>query len=276
MNHPRVDRPSRPRPSRWRAAVALVVASAALVAVAIALRPGSSSRRTPAGPPCRASTGSVPVPLDAAQAANATTIAAVGKRLGLADHAVTIALAAALQESGLHNLSHGDRDSLGLFQQRPSQGWGTPEAILTPRLAAARFYERLAQIPGWRSLSVTTAAQRVQRSAAPNAYADWEPEARDLAVSLTGERPAGLTCRFAGPSHQVDRAVVLGAMRDELGSPGVGATVTSARGWTIATWLVGHADQQGVTRVAFAGRAWTRSTGTWQVDRTSGSAVQFT
>ena len=81
--------------------------------------------------------------LDIDQAANSTTIAAVGKRLGLPDHAVTVALAAALQESRLHNLPYGDRDSLGLFQQRPSQGWGTATEILTPSYAAAAFFRAL-------------------------------------------------------------------------------------------------------------------------------------
>ena len=81
------------------------------------------------------------------------------------------ALAAAFQESGLHNLSHGDRDSLGLFQQRPSQGWGTPSQIMDPGYAAGAFYHRLAQVTGWQTTSVTDAAQQVQRSAAPDAYA---------------------------------------------------------------------------------------------------------
>ena len=72
----------------------------------------------------------------------------------------------ALQESGLHNLSYGDRDSLGLFQQRPSQGWGTPAQIMSPRHAAAAFYRRLSRIAGWQAMPVTEAAQTVQHSAA--------------------------------------------------------------------------------------------------------------
>ncbi len=78
----------------------------------------------------------------------------VGKRLGLADHAVSVALATAPQESKLRNLNYGDRDSLGLFQQRPSQGWGPPAKILVPRLAAAAFYTRLRSVPGWLAVSL--------------------------------------------------------------------------------------------------------------------------
>ena len=168
----------------------------------------STTRRSGSSQPCLVRISSTTYRLASDQAANATTVAAVGKRLGLADHAVTIALAAALQESGLHNVGHGDRDSLGLFQQRPSQGWGTPAAILTPRLAAARFYERLAMVAGWRTLSVSAAAQRVQRSAAPNAYADWELEARDLAQAMTGESAAGLACQYTSATRGLRRPVV--------------------------------------------------------------------
>ncbi len=116
--------------------------------------------------------------------------------MGLPHHAVTIALAAAaLQESKLHNISHGDRDSLGLFQQRPSQGWGTPSAAHDPELCRRAFYRELAKIQGWEAMSVTEAAQNVQRSAVPDGYASWEPEARVLARILTGEVPNQIVCR---------------------------------------------------------------------------------
>src|ERR1700733_2335693 len=83
--------------------------------------------------PCQATASGTTYGFGLAQAQNATTIAAVGKRMGLPDHAVTIALATALQESDLLNLSGGDRDSLGLFQQRPSEGWGSPSELMSPR-----------------------------------------------------------------------------------------------------------------------------------------------
>ncbi len=129
------------------------------------------------------------------QAVNAATIAAVGTGRGMPERAVTIALATALQESGLHNIGHGDRDSLGLFQQRPSQGWGTPKQIMEPTYAAGVFYEHLAKVPGYTRLPLTVAAQRVQRSGFPQAYAKHEPDATLLAAALTGRAAATLTCR---------------------------------------------------------------------------------
>ena len=224
-----------------------------------------------APPLCKAAADSVSFPLDLEQAANATTVAAVGKRLNMPDHAVTVALAASLQESRLRNLTHGDLDSLGLFQQRPSQGWGTPAQILTPRLAAAAFYQHLARVDGWQTLSVTDAAQAVQRSAAPDAYAQWEPEARVLARVLTGEVSAGFSCRFESSSGPPS-ATLTQAMTDELGSPGLGTSVSTTRGWTVASWLVGHAQQYHLTSVAFGGQRWTPN-GAWDQSASVGSEV---
>ncbi|MGH3385047.1 MAG: hypothetical protein ACRDO1_10750 [Nocardioidaceae bacterium] len=134
------------------------------------------------------------VALDLDQAANAAIIAGVAVERGLPARAVTIALATAYQESKIRNLDHGDRDSLGLFQQRPSQGWGTAEQVRDAHYAAGRFYDALVKIDGYRDLEITAAAQRVQRSAFGTAYADHEPDARVLASALTGYSPAGLTC----------------------------------------------------------------------------------
>ena len=108
--------------------------------------------------------------------ANAATIAAVGIRRQLPDRAIVVALATALQESKLENLAGGDRDSVGLFQQRPSQGWGTPEQIRDPRYAAEPVLHRAAEGQGWEEMRVTEAAQRVQRSAFPEAYEKWADE----------------------------------------------------------------------------------------------------
>ncbi|MFF3461491.1 heavy metal transporter [Streptomyces sp. NPDC002619] len=128
------------------------------------------------------------------QAVNAATIAAVGTGRGMPQRAVTIALATALQESGLRNIEHGDRDSLGLFQQRPSQGWGTEKQIMDPTYAAGIFYEHLTKVPDYKDLPLTVAAQRVQRSGYPEAYAKHEPDAELLAAALTGRTAASLTC----------------------------------------------------------------------------------
>ncbi|MFF5102992.1 heavy metal transporter [Streptomyces sp. NPDC000134] len=128
------------------------------------------------------------------QAVNAATITAVGTTRGLPERAITIALATALQESALRNIGHGDRDSLGLFQQRPSQGWGRPAQIMEPTYAAGRFYDHLVKVPGYTKLPLTVAAQRVQRSGFPDAYAKHEPDAALLAAALTGRSAATLTC----------------------------------------------------------------------------------
>ncbi|MBT2398145.1 heavy metal transporter [Streptomyces sp. ISL-100] len=128
------------------------------------------------------------------QAVNAAKISAVGTSRGLPERAVTIALATALQESALRNIKYGDRDSLGLFQQRPSQGWGTPKQILDPGYSSEKFYEHLEKVPGYSRLPLTVAAQRVQRSGFPQAYAKHEPDAALLAAALTGRAPASLTC----------------------------------------------------------------------------------
>ncbi|MEW1997010.1 C40 family peptidase [Streptomyces coelicoflavus] len=132
-------------------------------------------------------TGSVSVPAlndPADQVPNAKTIQATGVAMNIPARGQVVALATALQESGLRNLTYGDRDSLGLFQQRPSQGWGTANEILDPVHASTKFYEGLKKVSGWQSLSVTQAAQAVQKSGFPEAYAKWEPLATALQKAI--------------------------------------------------------------------------------------------
>ncbi|WP_236029443.1 cobalt transporter [Bifidobacterium miconisargentati] len=128
------------------------------------------------------------------QAGNAALIANIAVNRGLPDHAVTVAIATAMQESRLTNLDHGDRDSLGLFQQRPSQGWGTAEQVSNPTYATNIFYDHLMQVPDWQTIPVEDAAQEVQRSGYPDLYANWDAMARAWASALTGELSAGVTC----------------------------------------------------------------------------------
>ncbi|WP_425829918.1 heavy metal transporter [Streptomyces fractus] len=215
------------------------------------------------------------------QAVNAATIAAVGTSRGMPERAITIALATALQESGLRNIGHGDRDSLGLFQQRPTKGWGTAEQIMDPAYASERFYAHLAKIPGYSRLPLTAAAQRVQLSGYPQAYAKHEPDATLLAASLTGRAAASLTCdgRAAGAdgARSGDPARVRAALTRDFGrdvapakGPGKGsvrvpvpATVDSAeggerqRGWELAQWAVANSSALRIERVSYAGREWT-------------------
>ncbi|SOE32582.1 C40 family peptidase [Streptomyces sp. OK228] len=118
------------------------------------------------------------------QIPNAKTIQATGVAMKMPTRGQIVALATALQESGLRNLDYGDRDSLGLFQQRPSQGWGTAAEIRDPVHASTKFYERLLKVSGWQSMTITQAAQAVQNSGFPDAYAKWEPLATALQKAL--------------------------------------------------------------------------------------------
>lgn len=224
-------------------------------------------------PECAVTAGSGRYLLDPDQAANAATIAGVGKRLGAPDHAVTVAIATALQESKLRNVDHGDLDSLGLFQQRPSQGWGTAAQVSDPTYAAAAFYRRLLQVPHWESLPVADAAQEVQRSAAGSAYADWEPQARAIAMATTGEVTAGLSCRYDSPQGKAAPAALRAAMAKALGAARTSALPSSLDPWTTASWLVANAYGFGADAVSFDGWTWTADSGRW---RHTGGAGGFT
>lgn len=251
------------RSRSWGVAGVVLVVAVSIGAIAFIVTRERSGTEVPPG--CRVSLGGVTYTMSQEQTAHATTITAVGKRMGLPDHAVSVALAAALQESRLQNLRSGDRDSVGLFQQRPSQGWGSASQLLTPTYAAGAFYRHLAQVKGWESLPVTTAAQRVQRSAAPSAYAQWEHEARAIAQATTGEIPAGLACRVDVAPTQTSGSALRQALASELGSPTIDVPLAEPSGWTVASWLVGHAQEFGVSQVTFAGRSWTPSSGRWVV-----------
>ena len=121
------------------------------------------------------------------QMRNARIINDVGLSMGISEKGRIIAIATAMQESTLRNINYGDRDSLGLFQQRPSQGWGSPAQVTDPQYAATKFYEGLEKVRGWESMPVTVAAQAVQRSAFPDAYAKWEKMATEIVQSLGGK-----------------------------------------------------------------------------------------
>ncbi|MER5769251.1 hypothetical protein [Streptomyces sp. NPDC001985] len=238
----------------------------------------------------RAASGGPSYGLSTEMAANAATVSAVGTTRGMPERAVTIALATALQESGLRNIRHGDRDSLGLFQQRPSKGWGSPERILDPVYSAGKFYDQLAEVPGWSRLPLTVAAQRVQRSGFPQAYAKHEPDATLLAAALTGRAGAALTCDGDGGGGGGDEAGDPARVRAELerafgahvllpkvsGGPGRagaqqareiavpvgpaggerGSGGASRRGWELAHWAVARAEGLGIGEVRLGDRVW--------------------
>lgn len=155
---------------------------------------------------CTAVVGSRKADLATDQAANAALITAVAVRRGLPPRAASIALATAMQESKLRNIGHGDHagpDSRGLFQQRPSQGWGTEEQVMDPYYASGAFYDALVKIPEYESLEITAAAQQVQRSAYPQAYAEHEDMGRVFASALTGQSAAALDCTLKSLNRPV-------------------------------------------------------------------------
>ncbi|HLM07012.1 MAG TPA: hypothetical protein VK402_17665 [Blastococcus sp.] len=188
------QRKHRPRSTSPRAAVqrwwpALLIAAAVLVGVAW----DSESK----GVPPMAGRCTVPGSartVTAEQAGNAALIADVARSRGLPDRAIVIALATAQQESRLRNLDYGDRDSLGLFQQRPSSGWGTAAQVQDPVYAANKFYDHLVTVPGWDTGRLTDVAQAVQRSAFPEAYQQWEGMAQELTTALAGGGLGTLAC----------------------------------------------------------------------------------
>ena len=162
--------------------------------VAVFVAAGWSSRVSISPSPVLCTVAGSDVALTAEQWANAATIARVGWNRGLPDRAVVIALATAQQESRLRNLDYGDRDSLGLFQQRPSQGWGTQVQVQDPVHAAGTFYDRLVQVPGWDTGRLTDVAQAVQRSGYPELYQQHEPMAQQLTAALRPAGAAPLSC----------------------------------------------------------------------------------
>jgi cell wall-associated NlpC family hydrolase len=146
--------------------------------------------------------------------ANAANIVAVGKQLSVPPPGWVVAIAAALQESGLVNVDHGDRDSLGLFQERPSQGWGTPAQIMDPSYAATQFYRHLLAIPGWQQMTVNDAAQAVERSGFPDAYAQHEQAARAIVAAVAGVACAGALADAGTCDHVIAPKAAAGAAVD--------------------------------------------------------------
>ncbi|OMH28990.1 hypothetical protein BKD30_01260 [Tersicoccus phoenicis] len=260
----------RPRRAAWWGGVLLLVAVVAVVSAVVTLT-GALSRNTALiTEECTVVNGSVTYRLQPDQAANAALISGITVRRNLLPRAASIAVATALQESKLRNITYGDRDSIGLFQQRPSQGWGTAEQIMDPGYATNAFYNHLAAIPGYERLPITEAAQRVQLSAYPDAYARHEPVARSFASALTGQSPAALACTLRPPSTNASPAGVVGAAVAVFGPRNVSAegptaviTASGTDGWAVAQWAVATAARLQVTAVEFDGKRWERGRGSW-------------
>jgi hypothetical protein len=217
------------------------------------------------GPRCQATAQGQSVDFDPVQTSYAATIVAIAEKRGLPARAGTIAIATAIQESKLRNLTYGDRDSVGLFQQRPSQGWGTQKQILDPVYATNKFYDALVKVDGYETMRITEIAQEVQRSAYPEAYADHETEGRLLASTLTGHSPRGLGCRL----DDAEAGQPAGLAADLQAELGVRPTTTGGTvrvrpdserlAWAAGAYAVAKASQYGATRVRVGSREWVRT-----------------
>jgi len=263
--------PAAHRPPRRRGSGRAVLGVVAVLTVAAAgfgtwawLRGSVAS--VPIREHCVATVRDATSDLDPEQAGNAAVIASVAVRRGLPARAATIGIATAIQESKLRNVDHGDRDSLGLFQQRPSQGWGTPAQVQDPVYASNAFFDVLVKVEGYQSLPITDAAQKVQRSAFPSAYADHEPDARVMASALSGYSPGAFTC--------VLRAADVAAETpgDNGLTPRAAAVVDAAKA---ETGRSGKADPDAAAAAAAAGSQDAPGTD-GAAGATAGTAVRFT
>lgn len=218
------------------------------------------------GEQCQATALGESVTFDPEQMNHASTIVLIALKRDLPARAGTIAVATAIQESKLRNITYGDRDSVGLFQQRPSQGWGSVEELTDPVYATNAFYDALVKVDGWQDMRITEIAQEVQRSAFPEAYADHEHEGRAIASSLAGHSPAGFGCRLEEASESGDPAKISAALKEQTGMSAAGdgegvlaVTATSEQfAWAAGSWAVGQASARQITAVQVGSKQWVR------------------
>jgi len=229
---------------------------------------------------CAASLDGTDWYLEPDQADTVALLAGQALQRALPARALTIAIATGMQESKLRNITSGDRDSVGIFQQRPSQGWGTVEQIMDPVFATTAFYDALVKLDGYQDLPITEAAQAVQRSGFPEAYSEHEAAARAWASAMYGYSAGTVTCTLAPPDGPGDAQALLARAQRDLG---IGGTVTEAGvvldaatliaspdqaervGWSVAHWAVAVAQPLAVTEVRYGTSVWDRAEGTWTV-----------
>ena len=244
-------------------AVAFVVLLAAGVGVFWWLRNRGLTEPVPGQQRCVATASNRSTVVDLDQARFASIIAGVSVRRGLPPRAASIALATAYQETGIRNLNYGDLDSVGLFQQRPSAGWGTKQQVMDPYYATGKFYDALVKIKGWETADLNDVAQQVQRSGYPDAYRDHEADARVLASALTGQSPTGFSCldRSGTPG---DVKALRSALQRTFGNVddfAKGSVITirarsEKRAWAYAHYAVANAKFYGVTTVKVGNQLW--------------------
>ena len=244
-------------------AVALALVIAAGVGAFWWLRARNLTEPVPGQQRCVATANNLSAVVDLEQANFASIIAGVSVRRGLPPRAASIALATAYQETGIRNLNYGDRDSVGLFQQRPSQGWGSRQQLMDPFYATGKFYDALVKIKNWESADITEVAQKVQLSAHPEAYRDHEADARVLASALTGQSPAGFSCldRSGAPGDAKELRSSLQRTFGNIDDSAEESLITvraesGRRAWAYAHYAVANANLYGVTTVKIRNRSW--------------------
>lgn len=206
------------------------------------------------------------------QASVASTMVGVVISRDLPERAAVLALAAGMQESRLTNLGpdEGDRDSVGVLQQRPSQGWGTAAELQDVHIATGKFLDALLKVDHWQTMPLADAIQEVQISIDGSFYARHEPEAQALSDALTGKNPAGITCTFPKPAQVASVATVAAAVRQDLPvtKPTAAFPTITVPGasWATAAWFVANANKYGIDQVDYSGRQWTRAHG-WKDDK---------
>lgn len=257
-------RRGRAGPPRGRAGLAavLVVLLAAGIGYLI-LRPRPAPRATV----CVADPG---LQLTTGQASIAATIAGVASRRDLPVRAVAIAYATALQESKLANLHYGDLDSVGVFQQRPSEGWGSARQLEDPVYATERFFDALTAVPNYERLPIYVAAQDVQHSADGQAYDQYATVGTALATAFSGTSPHAVWCSYADPAAKPSLGTAGQALTSAFGliarPAGAGGMMavqagSGEQGWAVAAWLVSNAATYGITSVRYQGFQWLGFTG---------------
>ncbi|MFE4198553.1 hypothetical protein ACFRJ9_22120 [Paenarthrobacter sp. NPDC056912] len=253
---------------RFRRAIVAVLALALVAGAIYAIVAVLQRSETLVSERCVAVVGSESYELATDQAANASLIAAISVQRGLPPRASSIALATAMQESRLRNINYGDEagpDSRGLFQQRPTQGWGTEAQVMDPVYATNAFFDGLVKVPGYETMEITQAAQAVQRSAFPRAYAQHEGMGRAFASALTGHSESSLNCELRMPDAAGDPAAVLEELTTAFGTPAatvqgrsVHLDITGTQAWAVAHWAVANAKSLSITQVDAAGQTWNR------------------
>lgn len=263
--------------------VVLLAIVVALGAVVWHLLTGTKVVFIPPSQQCIATVGTTTASFDLEQSHYASIIVAESIRRGLEPRAASIALATALQESNLRNLDYGDRDSVGLFQQRPSQGWGTEAELMNPWYASGKFYAALVKVSDWKTGDLNDVAQEVQKSGVPDGYRKHVDAARALASAATGYSPAALSCvnRATTTGNAKDLAALLTKTFAAAKVTTSGATVTvsglsTTNQWAAASLAMLNTGTDGVSSVTVDSKTWSndgQKVATWTTAAPSTSVV---